>query len=320
MDALSQILSTVQLEGSLYFPALFHGQWGLDVPENTSVCRFHVVVEGHCLLRAHNQEIQLRQGDLALVPHGRQHTLQDAPQTPLIHLEEALGREQYSGTGVFEWGEGGPPSRLVCGHFAFDKEAVHPLVEALPALVHLQATPTYDFRWVDQVMRFMGEEMHAQKPGSQLIAQRLSEILFVQVVRHYGEMGTTPIPVLTALVDPRLSRALFAMHGALDQQWTLLELSTQAAMSRTAFAERFTELVGSTPMKYLQSQRMNLAGKLLRNGGRSAEIAGRVGYRSEAAFARVFKKTYRIGPGEYRRNHDRRQEDLAREMAQSTGR
>lgn len=315
MDALSRILSTVQLEGSLYFPALFRGQWGLDVPANPAVCRFHVVVEGHCLLRTQGLEAQLHQGDLALVPHGRQHTLQSEPRTPIVDLEKALGHKQYSGTGVFEWGDGGTPSRLVCGHFAFDKEAIHPLIEALPGLVHLKSTPTYDFRWVDQVMRFMGEEMHAQKPGSELIAQRLSEILFVQVIRHYGEMGTTPIPVLTALVDPRLSRALFAMHGALDHPWTLQAMATEAAMSRTAFAERFAELVGSTPMRYLQSQRMSLAGRLLRQGGRSAEVAGHVGYRSEAAFARVFKRTHGVGPGEYRREYDRRQDDVAHVLA-----
>lgn len=306
MDALSQILSTVELAGSLYFPALFRARWGLAVPANTDVCRFHVVVEGGCLLTAGGKEAWLERGDLALVPHGRAHGLQDEPETPLMDLGEALEAKRYPGTGLFEWGEDGAPCRLVCGHFAFDQEATHPLLEALPTLVHLKATPTYDFRWVDQVMRFMGEEMHSQRPGSELIAQRLSEILFVQVVRHYGETSASPVPVLAALTEPRLSRALFAMHSELDRQWHLEDLAARAAMSRTAFAQRFTELIGSTPMKYLLSQRMNLAAKLLRTGARSAEIAGRVGYRSEAAFARKFKLVHGVGPGEYRRAAARR--------------
>ncbi len=303
MDALSRILSTVELQGSLYFPTLFSGRWGLTVPADTAVCRFHVVVEGHCLLSTEGHRALLRQGDLALVPHGREHTLQDTEDAPLVALDEALESQQYDGQGLFEWGDDGTRSRLVCGHFAFDKEATHPLLEALPALVHLKATPTYDFRWVDQVMRFMGEEMHSQRPGSELIAQRLSEILFVQVVRHYGELSASPMPVLAALTDPRLSRALFAMHSELARPWRLEELAAQAAMSRTAFAQLFAQLVGTTPMKYLLSQRMNLAAKLLRAGGRSAEVASQVGYRSEAAFARKFKEVRGIGPGRYRSEH-----------------
>ena len=301
MDALSRILSAVELAGSLYFPGLFHSPWGLAVPANEEVWRFHVVVEGRCLLTAGSEEAWLQRGDLALVPHGRNHGLQDEPSTPLVDLGEALEMKGYSGNGLFEWGEGGTACRLVCGHFAFDQEATHPLLEALPALVHLKATSTYDFRWVDQVMRFMGEEMHSQRPGSELIAQRLSEILFVQVVRHYGEMSASPVPVLAALTDSRLSRALFAMHTELERSWSLEDLAAKAAMSRTAFAQQFAKLVGSTPMKYLLSQRMNLAGRLLRNGARSAEVAGRVGYRSEAAFARKFKDFHGMGPGEYRR-------------------
>jgi len=301
MDALSRILSTVELEGSLYYPALFRASWGLTVPASTEVCRFHVVVEGSCLLTADGEQARLDRGDLALVPHGREHALQDDPETPLVPLDEALETSQYPGSGLFEWGEEGAPCRMVCGYFAFDQEATHPLLDALPALVHLKATPTYDFRWVDQVMRFMGEEMHSQKPGSELIAQRLSEILFVQVVRHYGELSTSPVPVLAALTDPRLSRALYAMHSDLGHEWHLEELAAHATMSRTAFAQRFSELLGSTPMKYLLGQRMNRAAKLLRGGARSAEVAGQIGYRSEAAFARKFKAVHAVGPGEYRR-------------------
>ncbi|MCH9650672.1 MAG: AraC family transcriptional regulator [Deltaproteobacteria bacterium] len=303
MDALSQILSSVELQGSLYFPTLFRAHWGLQVPANTAMCRFHVVVEGRCLIGADGEEAWLGTGDLALVPHGREHTLQDDPETPLVHLEEALEAKKYGGEGLLEWGETGARTRLVCGHFAFDNEATHPLLEALPSLVHLEATPSFDFRWIDQVMRFMGEEMHSQQPGSELIAQRLSEILFVQVMRHYGQTAEAPISVLAALTDSRLSRVFSAMHTDLKHPWQLEELAELSGMSRTSFAQRFSEQIGLTPMKYLLKQRIDLACKLLRSGARSAEVASRVGYRSEAAFARKFKEEVGVGPGLYRKNN-----------------
>jgi len=302
MDALSQVLSTIDLTGSLYFPALLHAKWGLHVPANSNACRFHVVVEGTCWLSTGSETIRLHRGDLALVPHGRAHDLKDDPKSPLVNLDEAVEETQYPGTGLFEWGETGSPCRLVCGHFTFDERATHPLVGALPTFVHLRATSRGDFRWVDEVIRFMGEEMHSQRPGSQLIGQRLSEVLFVQFIRHYSEQNRCPVPVLAALTDPNLNRALFAMHTEPEREWLVKDLATLATMSRTTFALRFAELLGSTPMRYLLSQRMNLAAKLLRAGARSAEVAGRVGYRSEAAFARKFKATHGISPGAYRRS------------------
>ena len=303
MDALSNILDNLELAGSLYFPTVFRAPFGLAVPADSNACRFHVVVEGQCVLSVGQETVRLERGDLALVPHGLGHELRDAPTTAVVDLGDALERSGYPGTGIFEWGEGPDTCRLVCGFFGFDEEWPHPLLDALPPIVHLKATETYNFRWIDQVMRFMGEEMHSQRPGGELIARRLSEILFVQVVRHFAETAAEPVPVLAAVTDPRLSRALHGMHVSPQWPWTLDTLASEAAMSRTAFTNRFTELIGTTPMKYLKAHRMRVAGKWLRSGQRTSSVAEQVGYQSEAAFSRAFKGTYGVGPGTYRRTH-----------------
>ena len=239
MDVLSQILDSIAMSGSLYFPTEFKASWGLKVPANTNVCRFHVAVEGACFLSAGGRRVQLARGDLALVPHGREHDLQDTPETPLVDLEEALESTRYEGQGAFSWGGGGETCRLVCGHFDFDRSASHPLLSALPPIVHVRATATYDFRWIDQVMRFISEETHAGRPGSDIVARRLSEVLFVQVMRYYAEASEEPVPVLAGIMDPQISRALQALHGDLQHPWTLEELAHEAAMSRTAFFGRY---------------------------------------------------------------------------------
>ena len=301
MDALSVILDSIELRGSLYFPTHFRSPWGLRVPADSNVCRFHVAVEGGCFLGAGGEQVWLSRGDLALVPHGREHFLLDAPDTPAVPLEEALEVEAYPGTGVFSWGAGGESCRLVCGYFGFDKETAHPLLEALPAIVHVKATPTYDFRWIDQVMQFIGEETRSQRPGSQVISRRLSEVLFVQVIRHYAESAPSPVPVLAGITDPRLSRALYAIHASPETRWTLQGLAEAAGMSRTAFSQRFAELIGVTPMRYLTTHRMHEARNLLRAGQSVGAIADQVGYNSEAAFARKFKQAHGVGPGQYRK-------------------
>lgn len=300
MDVLSRILDSVELRSSLYYVTELRAPWGLRVPGD-SVCRFHVVSEGSLYLTSGEETWRLGRGDLALVPRGREHVLQDDPETAVTELPAALEECGWQEEETFRWGGDGGLCRLVCGHFDFDHEAAHPLLDALPPVVHVQATPTYDFRWIDQVMRFIGEETHAQRPGSGVIARRLSEVLFVQVLRHYAETATRPVPMLAGITDPRLSRALQAMHAHLDRPWTLETLAREAGMSRTAFTVRFGELIGATPMSYLTGQRMREATRLLRSGDSVATVARRVGYRSEAAFARKFKDFSGRGPGAYRR-------------------
>lgn len=305
MDVLSDILDTLEFEGSLYFSTEFSAPYSLEVPADSNVCRFHVVVQGTCTVTvpATGQRRELARGDLALVPHGALHTLQSDTDAPLDPLEKALDEGELSEDGCLSWGGGGAVTRMVCGYFAFDREVVSPLLRELPGLIHVEATSSYDFAWIENVSRFLGQEAGSGRPGSAAISRRLSEVLFIQAIRHHAEGAGPDAPVLAAILDPHLGQALQALHAEPGADWTLASLAREAGLSRSVFADRFRELVRATPMQYLTDLRMQRARTLLRSSQASTPaIAERVGYRSEAAFHRAFARTFGLGPGAYRRN------------------
>ena len=303
MDVLTEILDSLRLEGSLYFPTDFTAPWGLDVPEDTNVCRFHVMTQGHCWLTVPSTGAArlLSQGDLALVPHGNRHWLQHDPESDLDDLGEVLEETEYGGAGPLRWGKGGERTRMVCGYFAFDPDIVHPLLARLPSILHVPASTGYDFGWMDQLVRFIGAETEEARPGARAIVRRLSEILFIQCVRHQAEQDANAVPFLRTLTDERLGRALRAIHAEPAIDWTLESLAQEAGMSRTAFSERFSASMEMTAIEYLTFHRMHRARQLLAADIPAERVAALVGYRSEAAFSRRFKDSVGMGPGRYRR-------------------
>ena len=303
MDVLSDLLDRLEMRGSLYFATAFTDPWSIEVPADAEVCRFHVIAHGPCHITVPDtgDHAALSKGDLALVPHGNTHWLQSQPEQALRPLPEVLDEGTLSAEGCLTWGGGGPATRMVCGYFAFDKEAFHPLLSALPGLICARATASYDFGWIESMARFIGQEAGSGRPGSDAISRRLSEVLFIQVIRHHAAHAAATTPVLSALLDPQLGRALQAMHAAPERPWKVETLAREAALSRTAFAERFHALAAVTPMHYLTWLRMDRARALLRGDTATAAVGEAVGYQSEAAFHRAFKKAFGIGPGAYRR-------------------
>ncbi|NKB90384.1 MAG: helix-turn-helix domain-containing protein [Acidobacteria bacterium] len=303
MHVLTDVIDSLRLRGSLYFGTDFTAPWGVDVPEDTNVCRFHVVTQGRCWLTVPSTgEVRLlSQGDLALVPHGNGHLLQEDPATPAVGLGDVLESADPGPAAPLVWGGGGERTRMVCGYFAFDRGAAHPLLDGLPSIVHVPASPDYDFAWIDQLVRFIAAETSAGRPGSLATVRRLSEILFVQCVRYQAEHGATEVPFLRTLFEPGLGDAMRAMHAQPAAAWTLASLARQAGMSRTTFAARFSRSFGATAIEYLTSHRMDVARRLLGAGAPAKEVAQRVGYESEAAFSRRFKSVVGMGPGAYRR-------------------
>ena len=317
MDVLSQILDSIDMRGSLYFATEFSEPWSLEVPADTNVCRFHVVIQGACWLtvpkgdsaKGEQSTRLLSTGDLALVPHGNLHLLKDQPDRPTESLARALEEAGYEGEGSFCWGGTGAVTRMVCGYFAFDKEHAHPMLEGLPDIVHVQSTPNLDFGWIEPLTRFISQEASGSLPGSRAIANRLSEVLFIQAIRHYAAHSESAAPVLSGISDPQVGKALRAIHRDVAKSWTLQSLAREAALSRTAFTQRFSELVGMTATDYLTQHRMRLACSLLRQHGGTAWVAEQVGYQSEAAFSRRFKQHVGLGPGAYRRQSQGRASD-----------
>lgn len=303
MDVLSDILRSVHLGGGVYFRCEFSAPWGMDI-KPTEVAEFHIVVRGNCWLRMPDRSapIALHGGDLVAFPRGHAHSLVDAPDGATRPAEEIIEGQNLDDYGPVTHGGSGLPASVLCGYFKLDREHPHPLVAALPSLIHIRGTDSHEFAWLQTAMNFMIHETREARPGTEAVVNRLAEVLFVQMVRAYIAQSDAPPGMLAAIADRKIGAALRHMHQAPQQPWTLASLAQRVGMSRSAFAALFSQLVGQTPMHYLAYWRMQKARELLsetRLG--TAAIAERVGYQSEASFGKVFKKIMGKGPGAYRR-------------------
>lgn len=303
MDVLSDMLDSLEMQGRLYYCTAFGEPWSIEMPAAGKSCRFHVMVHGPCRVTVPEtgDVAELSKGDLVLIPHGRGHWLQSDAEEPLTPLPEVLEDGTLTEDGCLHWGGVGPKTRMVCGYFDFEAEEEHPLLSSLPGLISVKATASYDFGWIENLTRFISQEAGSGNPGWDAISRRLSEILFIQVIRHYAETAPEAVPVLSAVVHPNVGKALEAMHESPGKPWTVETLAQEAMLSRTAFAETFRELTRIPPIEYLTRLRMERARKLLRGDESTAAVGEAVGYQSEAAFHRAFKRAYGVGPGAYRR-------------------
>jgi len=305
MDVLSDILGALRLRGTLYFSTDFRRPWGLRVPRLQRVARFHLVMRGTCWVRVigHGEPVLLEAGDLILIPHGAEHVLADTPDTPCRTVDEVVKAAGFTGRGALVIGgeDTGAPTRMVCGHFAFAEGLDHPLVAQLPAALVVRWDEEVRGSPLEDAFRFIVREVQDGRPGHEAVVARLSEVLFVQAVRFWAEHAEPNEGLLAALADPRLAGVLAAMHAEPAAPWTLESLSREAAMGRTAFAERFRAVVGDTPLRYLTQWRMQQAKRLLAESDWSLDhIAERVGYDSAASFSRAFRKVCGSSPGAYR--------------------
>ena len=304
MDLLTDILNELRIEGSLYFRTELTSPWGVFVPPAPSVARFHIVIRGHCLISVEGGSdcVPMADGDIVIVPHGAAHRITDERDTPARPLDEVLSEAGYTGIGPLVYGGGGFGCCLVCGEFKFESDRFHPLVDNLPALMHVPGNESYNTTWLDSAMGFIAHEASSEQPGAYAIIDRLSEIIFIQVIRAYINKSKEHIPFIDALRDPQISRAIKEIHDRPDHVWKAEKLGRTVGMSRSAFFNKFSELVGMTPHQYLSLVRMQKASHFLSTTRKPlGVIAESVGYTSEAAFSSAFKKHSGIRPGEYRR-------------------
>ncbi len=314
MDALSEVLRVIRLTGGVFLDASFTAPWCIaarvgpedcrhTLPEPSSIVAFHYVLDGRMLAQVIGAaSVEVAAGMIVLLPRNDAHILAseaglravDAGMLVQMQREGALARIDYGG--------GGALTRIVCG-FLGSEARRHPLLETLPQLLVLDLNGRPEAEWVATSFRFAAQEVAAARAGSETMLARLSELLFVEAVRAY--VATLPAEQrgwLAGLRDPAIGRALALMHARVAHPWTSEELAAEALLSRSAFAKRFTTLVGVPPISYLTAWRMQVAAQALRESRRSiAQIAARVGYESEATFARAFKRELGTSPGEYRR-------------------
>ena len=308
LDLLSDILVRLSLTGTLYFRTSFTRPWGVEVPAFQNVARFHYVHRGECLIRVDGvaAPYALAQGSLLIVPHGAGHALYCGhdPENTVLPLDRVLEDSGFDGTGVLVHGGETPghEAQLICGHFAFDPMARHMLLQRLPPAILVESYGEASGPWMDATLRLIGAEAGGQRMGGDLIALKLSEAIFAQALRNFLESDAAIGAGLAGFADTRIRRALDAMHAAPQQAWRLHDLAREAGISRTGFAELFAGKMGITPMQYLSSWRMELAKQALARGGEAiAEIGMNVGYASDTAFTRAFKKEVGQTPAGYRR-------------------
>jgi AraC-like DNA-binding protein len=307
MDVLADVLTVLAVEAVFYYRATFSAPFSIAIPAERRHIRFHLGCRGKPWigLPGGNSAV-LGPGDLILVPHGSAHILADGPNTPPLPLDDMLKQARSERLGCIAYGGSGQSVELVCGHFGFNEEIVHPLIESLPALIHVKAAEHQEYVWLDVVFQQMDKESRVGLPGHQEVLRRLSEIVFIQILRAFAREGSESARFLTALVDPQLRRVLDAIHADPSSDWTIERLAEVAGMSRTLFAERFRTKLGVTPMRYVADWRLQKARALLAEPSLTVgEIARAVGYGSESSFNRAFSQHFGRTPGAGRKGPER---------------
>lgn len=300
MDALSEFLSVVRVEGSLFSRAELAAPWGVTThgaPDGI----FHAVVRGSGQVEVEGEPTRAyRAGDIVVMPHGSAHTMRDRDGSVARHIAELPAELGRDGLPCLRPEGDGPRTSLLCGTFRFDDTGRETLLPALPPVIHVQGGGTAGF--LDVAVQHLVQELDAGRPGGSVLVLRLADLLFVGVLRAWLEQSSPSSGWLAALSDPQLARALSAVHGEPARPWTAELLARQAGMSRSAFFARFTERVGEPPAAYVTRWRMTVARSKLRAGGNSmATIADAVGYSSEAAFSKAFKRAIGVPPSVWRR-------------------
>jgi AraC-like DNA-binding protein len=311
-DALSDLLRVVKLSGGVFLDAEFTAPWCVAaqaepaeyrhlMADSARVISFHYVVEGRLLLQvAAEPPLELHGGAIVLLPRNEAHTLASSEG---LQPAEHLAPEQPDGGPIrIRYGGGGEKTHIVCGVLGTDARQ-HPLLDTLPSTLVLDLNGNPACEWIATSFRYAAGELTAVRAGSAIALAKLSELLFVEAIRRYLE--TLPADRrgwLAGLRDPVVGRSLALLHSQLARPWTAEELAREVGASRSAFADRFATLMGVPPMKYLTGWRMQVATERLRETHRSvAQIASEVGYESEIAFARAFKRELSVSPAQWRK-------------------
>jgi AraC-like DNA-binding protein len=304
VDPLGEALHFLRMSGTFYCRSEFTAPWALALPVMTGCLMFHVVTSGRCWLEVEEAEHRLLQpGDLVLVPHGEGHRLASEPGIPaarLFDLPREIISERYE---ILRHGGGGASTILVCGAVHFDHPAAHHLVKLLPRMISVEAWSAPQIDWMQSTLRFMAAEAQELRPGGETVIARLADILVIQAIRSWiAQDPAAQTGWLGALQDRQIGRAISLIHHDPARAWTVASLAAEVAMSRSAFAARFTELVGEPAMRYVARWRMHAAFTWLKeDDARLGDLASRLGYQSEAAFSRAFKRFIGVSPGAARR-------------------
>ncbi|SEA44028.1 AraC family transcriptional regulator [Variovorax sp. YR216] len=322
MDALSETLRVVRLVGAIFINARFTAPWCYQSPRADTVAPllepgaerlviFHLITEGECYVEMGGDEpVRLIAGDAVIFPQGHAHRMTSEPGlVPAVgeQLDRVLARRPRQ----LAYGGGGPTTRLVCGYLACDARLAGMLLAGLPPLVRVNVRGSNAGAWLEASVRYALGEARSPRPGGAGVLAKLAEVLFIEVLRLYmNEQSEGRTGWLAGVGDRIVGAALHSMHKQPAHAWTLDELAREAGSSRSVLAERFQHLVGSSPMQYLTQWRMLLAANLLtRSNAPLASIAGDVGYQTDTAFSRAFRREFGAPPAAWRRTQATRSQE-----------
>lgn len=317
MDVLTDVLDTLRFRSTLYCRVELGAPWSLQFAP-TPVASFHVIERGAgwLIVDGEARPFPVYGGDLLVLTNGAGHRLADEPDRPPVVTIE-LGKDAPESPELRCYTGDGGTTVLLCGLFDLEQRRGYPLLSVLPPLMHIKGSDGQTAPWLDSTLRFLASEVSAPRLGRDTLVRRLTDMLFIQVVRAWVESEAGhERGWLAALHDPQIGAALQLIHRFPERAWTVADLAATVHMSRSAFAAQFTALVGESPLRYLRRWRMQRAIDLLRHSNTPiAAVAGAVGYASEVAFSQAFKREAGLAPHMFRRQHAARGLDPERGRA-----
>ncbi|MFC3134673.1 AraC family transcriptional regulator [Microbaculum marinum] len=313
-DVLSALLRTVRLGGALQFCLMPEGDWETDdkprmaalATRAVAAIPFHILVEGECWLRMQGGEWALEAGDVAAFPFATGHQLGAGRGGRRISPTDDLPPKPWNQLPVLRYGGDGRRVRLLCGYLECDAVNFRPLRQSLPTLLHVRTATSEQTRWLAATIRQMELETDHPRPGGQSVIERLTEIIFIELLRHQIIAGPPEkVGWLAAAGDPALGRCLALIHDQPRREWSVATLAAEAGLSRSTLTDRFEAVLATSPMRYVREWRLYLASTDLRTTAKPIPvIAEEAGYGTEAAFSRAFSRAFHCPPAAWR--HDPR--------------
>jgi AraC-like DNA-binding protein len=303
MDVLTEVLRDARARTAIYGRLELTAPWGIRVERHRHLA-FYAIARGGAVIEVLGKRIRLAAGDLVFLRDGLTHAVKDHPRSRAADVARVYAERHGRCGGTVQYGGGGAPSTLIAGGLIFESTALDPLVAHLPAVIHVAGDAGGVVRWLESTLHLMAFEMRAEEPGYELVASRLADVLFVRALRSHVKDNPCEAGWIRAIGDPQLGAAFQRMHAQPAEPWTVASLARSSSMSRAAFAARFKQMVGVAPLAYLTRWRMCRAMTLLAGSpavSTIAAIAAEVGYATESAFTKVFKRHVGQTPGAYRR-------------------
>jgi AraC-like DNA-binding protein len=318
MDALSEALNAVRMTGAIFYHAECTSPWGFQVPHLRDVAHvlapgterlisYHLVTEGKAVVRFAEATVPVSAGDVLIIPHGDAHTVSNGSPAKFVDSRTSLGKFLTGALTKMRLGGGGETTRFVCGYFGCERHADRLFLAGLPLMIRVNIRGDSAGQWLQSSVRHLVSEAGCGRPGQSALLSKMAEALFIETLRRYMEqLPSEQTGWLSGARDLVVGGALALIHSRPYHPWTVTELAAEAGTSRSVLAERFALYLGEPPLTYLARWRLQLAARLLQTTRKTVlQVASEVGYDSEAAFNRAFKRDFGVPPEQFRKTISR---------------